>query len=118
MDHVPGLDLPAAHRALLQRAVDHFRDDKRVMGLVLGGSLAHGVADLHIAAARMARTRRSPKNCRLGPFSNLLSGEHEGENVGCLATIERRKCSRKRRCAMADRSDRTTTKSTRREPQP
>jgi hypothetical protein len=45
MDHVPGLDLPAAHRALLQRAADHFRDDKRVMGLVLGGSLAHGVAD-------------------------------------------------------------------------
>jgi predicted nucleotidyltransferase len=45
MDHVPGLDLPAAHRALLQRAVDHSRDDKRVMGLVLGGSLAHGVAD-------------------------------------------------------------------------
>jgi predicted nucleotidyltransferase len=45
MDHVPGLDLPAAHRALLQRAADHFRDDKRVIGLVLGGSLAHGVAD-------------------------------------------------------------------------
>jgi len=45
MDHVPGLDLTAAHRALLQRAVDHFRDDKRVMGLVLGGSLAHGIAD-------------------------------------------------------------------------
>src|SRR5215213_10141388 len=54
----------------------------------------------------MAGTR-SPKNCRLGPFSNLLSGEHEGENVGGLATIERRKCSRKRRCAMADRSDAT-----------
>src|ERR671920_2270769 len=48
---------------------------------------------------------RSPKNCRLGPFSKLLSGEHEGENVGGLATIDRRKCSRKRRCAMADRSD-------------
>src|SRR5688500_20239949 len=52
----------------------------------------------------MAGTR-SPKNCRLGSFSNLVSGEHEDENVGGLATIERRKCSRKRRCAMADRSD-------------
>src|SRR5215210_5352705 len=45
-----------------------------------------------------------------------LSGEHDGENVGGLATIERRKCSRKRRCAMADRSD--ATNPTRREPQP
>jgi hypothetical protein len=45
MDHVPGLDLSAAHGALLQRAVDHFRDDRRVMGLIPGGSLAHGVAD-------------------------------------------------------------------------
>src|SRR3712207_5126479 len=54
----------------------------------------------------MAGTR-SPMNRRLGPFSNLLSGELEGENVGGLATIERRKCSRKRRCAMADRSDAT-----------
>jgi predicted nucleotidyltransferase len=45
MHHAPDLDLPASHRALLQQAVDHFRDDRRVMGLVLGGSLAHGVAD-------------------------------------------------------------------------
>ena len=45
MDHVPRLILPAAHRALLRRAVEHFRDDERVTGLVLGGSLAHGVAD-------------------------------------------------------------------------
>jgi hypothetical protein len=45
MDHVPGLDLPAAYGALLQRAVDHFRDDRRVFGLIPGGSLAHGVAD-------------------------------------------------------------------------
>src|SRR5215208_5064061 len=70
---------------------------------------------LHIALARMAGTQ-SPKNCRLGPFSNLLSGEHEGENVGGLATIERRKCSPKRRCAMADRSE--ATNPTRREPRP
>src|SRR5215216_2969985 len=70
---------------------------------------------LHIAVARMAGTR-SPKNRRLAPFSNLLSGEHEGENVGGLATIERRKCSRKRRCAMADRSD--ATNPTRKEPSP
>src|SRR5215208_1683490 len=77
-------------------------------------------APLHIAVARMARTR-SPKNCRLGPFSNLLSGEHEGEkhegeNIGGLATIERRKCYRKRRCAMAVRSD--ATNPTRKEPSP
>jgi predicted nucleotidyltransferase len=45
MDRVRDLDLPAAHRALLRRAVDRFWDDERVMALVLGGSLAHGVAD-------------------------------------------------------------------------
>jgi predicted nucleotidyltransferase len=56
VDHLPGLDLPAAHRALLQLAVDNFRDDDRGVGLVLGGSLAHGVAgsysdvDLYIVA--------------------------------------------------------------------
>src|ERR671911_569569 len=59
---------------------------------------------------------RSPKNRRLGPFSNLLSGQHEGENVGGPATIERRKCSRKRWWAMADRSD--ATNPTRKEPSP
>ena len=45
MEHLPDLDLPAAHSALLQRVVDHFRDDRKVVGLVLGGSLAHGVPD-------------------------------------------------------------------------
>ena len=56
MGHAPGPDLPEAQSALLQRAVDHFQDDKRVMGLVLGGSLAHGAAvsysdvDLYIIA--------------------------------------------------------------------
>jgi hypothetical protein len=72
-------------------------------------------AATHRALARMAETRSS-KHCRLGPFSNLLSGEQEGENVGGLATIERRKCSRKRRCAMADLSD--ATKLTSKEPRP
>jgi len=47
MDNVPGLDLMPAHRALLERAVDHFRDDERVMGMILGGSLAHGVPDFY-----------------------------------------------------------------------
>src|SRR5829696_7721450 len=71
---------------------------------------------LHIALARMEGTRSSQKNRRLGPCSNLLSGEYEGENVGDLATIEGRKYSRKRRYAMADRSD--ATNPTRREPSP
>jgi predicted nucleotidyltransferase len=47
LEHWPGLDLLAAHSALLRRAVDRFRDDRRVVGLVLGGSLAHGVPDFY-----------------------------------------------------------------------
>ena len=38
MDNIPGLDLLPAHRALLERAVDYFRDDDRVAGMILGGS--------------------------------------------------------------------------------
>jgi predicted nucleotidyltransferase len=47
------LDSPAAlnrlpqHRNLLERAVARFRDDDRVLGLVLGGSLALGGADFY-----------------------------------------------------------------------
>lgn len=47
MDHVPGLDLSSAHRALFERAVNYFRDDARVVGMILGGSLAHGLADAY-----------------------------------------------------------------------
>ena len=41
MDHLP------EHRSLLRRAFARFRDDDRVPGLVLGGSLARGDADLY-----------------------------------------------------------------------
>jgi hypothetical protein len=47
MHNVPGLGLLPAHHTLLERAVDHFRDDGRVMGMILGGSLAHGVPDFY-----------------------------------------------------------------------
>ena len=47
MNNVPGLDLLPAHRALLERAVNYFRDDDRIVGMILGGSLAHGAADLY-----------------------------------------------------------------------
>lgn len=47
------MDIPAAanrlplHRNVLERAVVRFRDDERVVGLVLGGSLALGGADFY-----------------------------------------------------------------------
>ncbi len=44
---LPSLDQLPEHRKLLERAVARFRDDVRVLGLVLGGSLAQGVADFH-----------------------------------------------------------------------
>jgi predicted nucleotidyltransferase len=40
-----GLRVPRGHRELLGRAIARLRDDARVVGLVLGGSLAHGTAD-------------------------------------------------------------------------
>ena len=42
-----GLNRLPQHRSLLDRAVNHFRDDDRVLGLVLGGSLARGGADFY-----------------------------------------------------------------------
>src|SRR5215204_4747505 len=45
MDYVPGLDLLPTHRALLEQAVDYFRDDDRVVGVILGGS--RGGADFY-----------------------------------------------------------------------
>ncbi|HET7271778.1 MAG TPA: aminoglycoside 6-adenylyltransferase [Rubrobacter sp.] len=47
MDNVPGLDRLPVHRALLERAVDCFRDDDRVVGMILGGSMAHGAVDFY-----------------------------------------------------------------------
>jgi predicted nucleotidyltransferase len=47
MDNVPGLDLLPAHRVLLERAVGYFRDDDRIAGMILGGSLARGAADFY-----------------------------------------------------------------------
>jgi predicted nucleotidyltransferase len=47
MDNLPGLDLLPTHRALLGRAVNYFRVDDRIVGIILGGSLAHGVADFY-----------------------------------------------------------------------
>lgn len=47
MDNVPGLDLLPAHRTLLERAVNYFQSDDRVIGMILGGSLAHGAGDFY-----------------------------------------------------------------------
>jgi predicted nucleotidyltransferase len=47
MDSVPGLDLLSAHRVLLERAMNYFQGDDRVVGMILGGSLAHGTADFY-----------------------------------------------------------------------
>ena len=47
MKIVPGLDRLPAHRTLLDRAVSFFRDDDRVAGMILGGSLAHGAVDFY-----------------------------------------------------------------------
>jgi len=44
---LPGLDRLPKHRKLLERAVSRFRDDVRVVGLVVGGSLAYGAADFY-----------------------------------------------------------------------
>ena len=41
----PGLGRLGEHRRLLERAIARFREDARVAGLVVGGSLAHGAAD-------------------------------------------------------------------------
>ena len=43
----PDLDRLPQHRELLERAFARFRDDIRVVGLVLGGSLARGGADFY-----------------------------------------------------------------------
>ncbi len=44
---LPNLDRLPEHRGLLERAVTRFQDDVRVVGLVVGGSLAHGQADFY-----------------------------------------------------------------------
>jgi predicted nucleotidyltransferase len=44
---LPSLDRLPEHRKLLERAVARFRDDVRVVGLVAGGSLAHGGTDFY-----------------------------------------------------------------------
>lgn len=47
MDSLNALKRLPRHRSLLERAVARFRDDDRVPGLVLGGSLALGEADFY-----------------------------------------------------------------------
>jgi hypothetical protein len=44
---LPDLDRLPRHRELLERAFARFRDDIRAVGLVVGGSLAHGEADFY-----------------------------------------------------------------------
>jgi len=44
---LPSLDRPPQHRELLGRALAWFRDDVRAVGLVVGGSLAHGETDFY-----------------------------------------------------------------------
>jgi predicted nucleotidyltransferase len=44
---LPSLDRLPQHRALLERVFAQFRDDIRVVGLVVGGSLARGGADFY-----------------------------------------------------------------------
>jgi len=45
MPEAEGSQAPRGHRELVERAVARVRDDARVVGLVLGGSLARGEAD-------------------------------------------------------------------------
>ncbi len=47
MDSLSALNRLPGHRSLLKRSVARFRDDDRVDGLVLGGSLALGGADFY-----------------------------------------------------------------------
>jgi Streptomycin adenylyltransferase len=44
---LPSLDRLPQHRELLERAFARFRDDIRAVGLVVGGSLAHGGVDFY-----------------------------------------------------------------------
>ena len=44
---LPSLDRLPEHRELLERAFARFQDDVRAVGLVVGGSLAHGGADFY-----------------------------------------------------------------------
>lgn len=44
---LPSLAQLPEHRELLERAFARFRDDARALGLVVGGSLAHGGADFY-----------------------------------------------------------------------
>jgi hypothetical protein len=44
---LPTLDRLPEHRELLERAFMRFQDDARMVGLVVGGSLAHGGADFY-----------------------------------------------------------------------
>jgi predicted nucleotidyltransferase len=44
---LPSLDRLPEHRELLERAFVRFQDDVRAVGLVVGGSLAHGGADFY-----------------------------------------------------------------------
>jgi hypothetical protein len=44
---LPSLDGLPEYRKLLERAVARFRDDVRLVGLLSGGSLAHGGADFY-----------------------------------------------------------------------
>jgi predicted nucleotidyltransferase len=46
-DRLPNLNRLPEHRKLLKRAVARFREDERVVGLVLSGSLARGAADFY-----------------------------------------------------------------------
>ena len=84
---MPDLDLPASHRALLQQAVDHFRDDGRVMGLVLGGSLAHGLADSYSDILRLglAGVSRHPRIVLARPRHSR--GEPDYRRLACRMVV-------------------------------
>ncbi len=47
VDQLPALRRLPEHRRLLEQAVALFREDARVVGLVVGGSLAHDQADFY-----------------------------------------------------------------------
>ncbi len=47
VDQLPALRRLPEQRRLLEQAVALFREDARVVGLVVGGSLAHGQADFY-----------------------------------------------------------------------
>ena len=81
--------LPAKHQQFLDRALEHFRADARVLGLAAGGSLRTGLLDQHsdldlvVVVKSEARAeimdQRKAIAGKLGPVLTVFTAEHVGE---------------------------------------